>query len=329
MNPSIKKKILVTAQIPRSGLAELEKRYEIMYPDQFQFTIDELKQHIKEADAVMPVFILPFPGEVIRAAEKLQIIANYGVGYNNIDLVTATARGVVVCNTPNAVTEPTAEMAMGLLISLMRRITETDRKLRNDPNFKWGMMENLGHSLYGKTLGIVGLGRIGRAMARRASASGMKIIYHNRTRLSQETETLYNAVYTPFNELLSHSDVISFHCPLTPETHHILDEEGMKKMKDGVFIINTARGPVIDEKALVKYLKSGKIAGAGLDVFEEEPKIQEELLLMDNVVLTPHNATGTIDTRIELAREASRNIIDFFDGKKNISIVNPEVWKPS
>jgi glyoxylate reductase len=172
VNPSIKKKILVTAQVPRLGLAELEKRYEIIYPDQFQFTIDELKHHIKEADAVMPVFILPFPGEVIRAAEKLQIIANYGVGYNYIDLDTATARGVVVCNTPHAVTEPTAEMAMGLLISLMRRITETDRKLRNDPNFKWGMMENLGHSLYGKTLGIVGLGRIGKAMARRASASG-------------------------------------------------------------------------------------------------------------------------------------------------------------
>lgn len=329
VNPTIKKKILVTAQIPIEGLAELEKRYEIIYPEQSQFTIEELKIHIKEADAVIPVFITPFPGDVIREAEKLQIIANYGVGYNNIDLVTATERGVVVCNTPNAVTEPTAEMAMGLLISLMRRITETDRKLRNDPNFKWGMMNNLGHSLYGKTLGIVGLGRIGRAMARRASASGMKIIYHNRTRLSQETETLYNAVYTPLAELLSHSDVISVHCPLTPETHHLISEKEMMNMKEGVFIINTSRGPVINENALTKYLKSGKIAGAGLDVFEEEPKINEELLLMDNVVLTPHNATGTIDTRIELAKEASRNIIDFFDGKKNISIVNPQVWNPS
>jgi lactate dehydrogenase-like 2-hydroxyacid dehydrogenase len=327
VNPTIKKKILVTAQVPRSGLAELEKRYEIIYPDRFQFTTGELKYHIKEADAVIPVFIIPFPGEVIREAEKLQIIANYGVGFNNIDLQTATSMGVVVCNTPNAVTEPAAEMAMGLLISLMRRITETDRKLRNDPNFKWGMMENLGHSLYGKTLGIVGLGRIGRAMARRAAASGMKIIYHNRTRLSQEKESQFNAVYTPFAELISRSDIISLHCPLTPGTHHILNEEEMKSMKDGVFIINTARGAVINEKALVKYLKTGKIGGAGLDVFEEEPKIEEELLLMDNVVLTPHNATGTIDTRIELAREASQNIIDFFDGKRNISIVNPEVWK--
>jgi len=323
----MKKKVLVTAQVPRSGLIELENRYEVIYPSQFQFSIEELKDHIREVEAVMPVFILPFPGEVIKEAKKLQIIANFGVGFNNIDLATATSMGVVVCNTPNAVTEPTAEMAMGLLISLMRRIAETDRKLRNDPNFKWGMMENLGHSLYGKTLGIIGLGRIGRAMARKAAASGMKIIYHNRTRLSQEKENLLNAVYAPFNELISRADVISLHCPLTPETQHLLDEEEMKKMKDGIFIINTSRGPVINEKALVKYLKNGKIGGAGLDVFEEEPKIQEELYLMDNVVLTPHNATGTIDTRIELAKEASRNIIDFFEGKKNISIVNPEVWK--
>jgi glyoxylate reductase len=323
----MKKKILVTAQVPRSGLNELEKNYDIIYPARFQFTIEELKHHIREADAVIPVFILPFPGEVILEAEKLKIIANYGVGFNNIDLDTATSMGIVVCNTPNAVTEPTAEMAMGLLISLVRRISETDRKLRNNPNFKWGMMENLGYTLYGKTLGIVGLGRIGRALARRAQASGMKIIYHNRTRLSQEKESQFNAVFTPLNELISRADVISINCPLTPETHHLLGEEEMKKMKDGIFIVNTARGPIINEKALVKYLKNGKIGGAGLDVFEEEPKIHEELLLLDNVVLTPHNATGTIDTRIELAKEASRNIINFFEGKGEISIVNPEVLK--
>jgi D-3-phosphoglycerate dehydrogenase len=323
----MKKKILVTAQVPRSGLNELEKNYDIIYPARFQFTIEELKHHIREADAVIPVFIFPFPGEVILEAKKLKIIANYGVGFNNIDLDTATSMGIVVCNTPNAVTEPTAEMAMGLLISLVRRISETDRKLRNNPNFKWGMMENLGYTLYGKTLGIVGLGRIGRALARRAQASGMKIIYHNRTRLSQEKESQFNAVFTPLNELISRADVISINCPLTPETHHLLGEEEMKKMKDGIFIVNTARGPIINEKALVKYLKNGKIGGAGLDVFEEEPKIHEELLLLDNVVLTPHNATGTIDTRIELAKEASRNIINFFEGKGEISIVNPEVLK--
>jgi lactate dehydrogenase-like 2-hydroxyacid dehydrogenase len=155
----------------------------------------------------------------------------------------------------------------------------------------------------------------------------MKIIYHNRKRLSQESEVQLNAVYTPFAELISRSDVISLHCPLTPDSFHLIDEEEFKTMRNGVIIINTARGAVINEKALVKYLQNGKIGGAGLDVFEEEPKISEELFQMDHVVLTPHNATGTIDTRIELAREASRNIVDFFEGKKDISIVNPEVWK--
>jgi len=323
----MRKKILVMARVPRIGLQELEEKFDIIYPAEFQFSLEELKQHIKEADAVMSIFTLPLSGEVLKHASKLKIIANFGVGYNNIDVVAATSMGVVVCNTPNAVTEPTAEMAMGLMISLMRRITETDRRLRSDPRFKWGMMENLGDGLYGKTLGIIGMGRIGRALARRAVAFGMKINYFNRTKLSPEIENQFNANWVPFDELIANADVISLHCPLTNETHHLIDEREIKRMKDGVFIINTSRGPVINEKVLVQYLQNGKIGGAGLDVFEEEPNVQEALYQMNNVVLTPHNATGTIDTRIELAREASKNILDYFEGKKNISIVNPQVWQ--
>lgn len=323
----MRKKILVVAQVPRIGLSELEEKFDIIYPVEFQFGLEELKQHIKDADAVMSVFILPLPGEVIRCATKLKIIANFGVGFNNIDLAAASSSGVVVCNTPNAVTEPTAEMAMGLMISVMRRITETDRRLRSDPNFKWGMMLNLGNGLYGKTLGIIGMGRIGRALAKRAAAAGMKIIYYNRTKLSNEIEAQFNADWVPFEALISKADVISIHCPLTELTHHLIDEKEMKMMKDGVFIINTSRGAVINESVLVKYLQKGKIGGAGLDVFEDEPNIPSALYQMNNVVLTPHNATGTIDTRIELAREASKNILDFFEGKKTISIVNPQVWE--
>lgn len=315
------------ARVPRIGLQELEEKFDIIYPAEFQFSLEELKQHIKEADAVMSIFTLPLSGEVLKHASKLKIIANFGVGYNNIEVVAATSMGVVVCNTPNAVTEPTAEMAMGLMISVMRRITETDRRLRSDPRFKWGMMENLGDGLYGKTLGISGMGRIGRALARRAVAFGMKINYFNRTKLSPEIENQFNANWVPFDELIANADVISLHCPLTNETHHLIDEREIKRMKDGVFIINTSRGPVINEKVLVQYLQNGKIGGAGLDVFEEEPNVQEALYQMNNVVLTPHNATGTIDTRIELAREASKNILDYFEGKKNISIVNPQVWQ--
>lgn len=315
------------ARVPRIGLQELEEKFDIIYPAEFQFSLEELKQHIKEADAVMSIFTIPLTGEVLKQASKLKIIANFGVGYNNIDVVAATSMGVVVCNTPNAVTEPTADMAMGLMISLMRRITETDRRLRSDPRFKWGMMENLGDGLNGKTLGIIGMGRIGRALARRAVAFGMKINYFNRTKLSPEIENQFNANWVPFDELIANADVISLHCPLTNETHHLIDEREIKLMKDGVFIINTSRGPVINEKVLVQYLQNGKIGGAGLDVFEEEPNVQEALYQMNNVVLTPHNATGTIDTRIELAREASKNILDYFEGKKNISIVNPQVWQ--
>ncbi len=323
----MRRKILIVARVPSIGLKELEEKFDLIYPVEFQFNSDELKERIKEVDGLLSVFVLPITKELLQSATRLKIIANFGVGYNNIDVDSATSMGIVVCNTPNAVTEPTAEMAMGLLISLMRRISETDRKLRIDPGFKWGMMKNLGTTLYGKTLGIIGMGRIGTALARRAVASGMKVIYYNRRRLSDDLEFKSGAKWHPFDELLSIADVISLHCPLSEETYHLIDEKEMELMKDGVFIINTSRGQVINEKMLVKYLKNGKIGGAGLDVFEEEPIIQPALYEMDNVVLTPHNATGTIDTRIDTTREASRNIIDFFEGKKSISIVNPKVWE--
>jgi glyoxylate reductase len=323
MNP----RILIIAAIPKAGLTDLEEKFELIYPTtSFMFSDDEIKKHIRTADGVLSVFTRPLTAEMLGEASKLKIIANYGVGYNNIDIAKATEMGVVVCNTPNAVTEPTAEMAFGLLLSLTRNIALTDRGLRTNPDFKWGMMENLGTGIYGKTLGIIGMGRIGQAFSRRAIASGMKVIYFNRTRLSVEIEEKYACQQVSLEELLQKSDVISMHCPMTNETYHLLDESAMKKMKNGAIILNTARGPVIDEKALVTYLQNGKLGGAGLDVFEAEPIISPELLLLDNVVLTPHNATGTIDTRIETGREASRNILRFFEGRKDISIVNPEVW---
>lgn len=315
------------AQVPKSGLTDLQEQFDIIYPEKFSFNDSDIRRHIVDADGVLSVFTLPLRADMLQLAPKLRIISNFGVGYNNIDLDYATARGIAVCNTPNAVTEPTAEMAMGLMIAVMRRISETDRKLRSTSGLKWGMMENLGSSLFGKTLGIIGLGRIGRALTRRAVASGMKVIYYNRTRLDASLELAYDANWVSFNNLVQQSDVISLNCPLTDDTHHLIGENQISQMKDGVFIINTSRGAVIDERALVRNLINGKIGGVGLDVFEEEPAISRELLLMDNVVLTPHNATGTIDTRIITAREASGNIIRFFQGKRDISIVNPGIWR--
>jgi len=315
------------AQVPLSGLTELQAQFDIIYPEHFYFSDADLRKYIVDADGILSVFTAPLRSELLQLAPQLRIISNFGVGYNNIDLDYASARGIAVCNTPDSVTEPTAEMAMGLMIALMRRISETDRKLRSSSGLKWGMMENLGSSLWGKTLGIIGMGRIGRALARRASASGMKVNYYNRTRLDVATELQYGATLVSFNNLIQQSDVISLHCPLTDDTHHLIGENEFSQMKDTVYIINTSRGAVIDERALVRYLANGKIGGAGLDVFEEEPTISRELYLMDNVVLTPHNATGTIDTRIATAREASENLIRFFNDRHDIPIVNPSIWR--
>src|SRR5512133_2913560 len=203
----MRKKILVMAQVPKAGLTDLHEQFDIIYPEEFCFNESDVKRHIADADGVLSVFTLPLRADVLQMAPQLQIISNFGVGYNNIDLDYATARGIAVCNTPDAVTEPTAEMAMGLMIAVMRRISETDRKLRSTSGLKWGMMENLGSSLLGKTLGIIGLGRIGRALTRRAVASGMKVIYYNRTRLDSSLEMQYNAEWVSFNTLIQQSDV--------------------------------------------------------------------------------------------------------------------------
>lgn len=315
------------AQVPKSGLTALQEQFDILYPERFYFNEADLRHHIVSADGILSVFTAPLRSELLQLARQLRIISNFGVGYNNIDVDFASARGIAVCNTPDSVTEPTAEMAMGLMIALLRRISETDRKLRSETGLKWGMMENLGSSLWGKTLGIIGMGRIGRALTRRAVASGMKVIYFNRTRLDTATELQSGANWVPFNSLIQQSDVISLSCPLTQETHHLISENEISLMKTGVFIINTARGAVIDERALVHNLLNGKIGGAGLDVFEEEPKISSELYLMDNVVLTPHNATGTIDSRIMMAGEAAESLIRFFSGRRDIPIVNPGIWR--
>lgn len=323
----MKKKILVLAQLPVAGLTALKENFEVLYPENsFYFSEAELHKNLADADGVLSVFTMPFKADLLQRAPKVQIVSNYGVGYNNIDVDYATAHGIAVCNTPGAVTEPTAEMAMGLMIALMRRICETDRKLRNPAGLKWGMMENLGSSLWGKTLGIVGMGRIGRAITRRAVASGMKVIYYNRTKPSAGAEEA-DAQWVPFDTLLELSDIVSLSCPLTDETFHLIGDSQMQKMKTGAYLINTARGPVVDEQALVKNLLNGKLGGAGLDVFEDEPRITPALFAIDNVVLTPHNATGTIDSRIMMAQEASESIIRFFNGRKDIPIVNAGIWK--
>jgi len=313
-------KILVSYRLPEAGLQALREKHTVIAPENLRFSREQIMEHLPDCDALLSAS-LKVDREMIDRGSKLQVIANYGAGVDKIDVAYAKEKGLSVSNTPTAVTEATAELAFGLMHSLLRRITECDRHLRSDPDFRWGMMrEHIGHSLYGKTLGIVGLGKIGRALARRALAARMKILYHNRSPIFTKFEQESGATYTTLPELLQESDIVSLHTPLTDETHHMLDAQHLSMMKPSAFLVNTARGAVIDEQALVQRLQTGKLAGAALDVFEQEPKIPEALLKMDNVVLVPHIGTETIESRTEMAHEAVDNLLYFFEKKK---VLNP------
>jgi len=316
-------RILVSTRLFNEGFEELMSKYEVVFPEKELFTKQEVIDIIPGFDAFVSTFQFKMDKEVIEAARgSIKIIANYGVGYNNVDVDHATQCGIVVTNTPDPVIEPTAELALALMLAAARRVGECDRKMRIPDGLKWGVMQNLGQSLYGKTLGIIGMGRIGQALARRAVGCGMKIVYYNRTKLAPELESQYQTQRIELNELLKVSDVISVHTPLTDETYHLIDSNRLKQMKPTAILINTSRGPVVDEAALIKALQTGVIASAGLDVFENEPVISPELFGLDNVVLAPHNGTGTVDARIDMSRFVSQNIIRYFEGRTDISKVN-------
>lgn len=316
------KRVLVTYQIPKQGLEILtEKGYQVDFPEELSFTKDQLIERLPDYDALLSVFVREVDKDMIRAGKNLQIISNYGVGYNNIDVEAAREQNIAVTNTPESVCEPTAELAFGSLVATMRTISAANLGLRYDADFKWGIMENLGNTLVGKRLGIIGMGNIGQSIARRAIAFGMQVVYHNRSRLAKEIEAQYAAQYVSFEELLQTSDAISLNVPLTEETHHLINAEALQMMKNTAFLVNTARGPVVDEKALIKALQDKQIAGAALDVFEEEPHIPEALLKMPNVTLTPHTGSASFEDRILTGKEAAENIIAFFEGKPQ-NIVN-------
>lgn len=319
------KKILVTQQLTGPGMDTLKERFQVTHPNGNRYTRDEILNIIHEFDGILAAGNR-MDAEIIGAARNLKIISVYGAGYDGIDVEEASRRNILVANAPESVTEPTAELAFGLMLATARNIAAKDRWLRQNPGSKWGMMMREGQSLYGKTLGIVGLGRIGKAVARRGLASGMKVFYFNRTRLGTDQEKDLGADYLPLDQLLQESDVVSLHTPLTPQTHHLIGEDQLNRMKKSAFLINTARGEVVDEKALIRHLEQGNIAGAGLDVFEAEPHIPMGLLELDNVVLTPHIGTATHEVRLEMTVEACQNIIDFFDGKMPASTINPQVF---
>jgi lactate dehydrogenase-like 2-hydroxyacid dehydrogenase len=298
-----------------------EEKQKLMFVFDY-FTEEEVMQLIPDFEVFIPAFNFYTDKEIIDRGTKLELISNYGVGFDNIDVDYATKKGIAVTNIPYSVTEPTAEFAFGLLLATARGIAYYDRKIRTPEGVSWGMYGEAGLPVFGKTLGIIGMGRIGQALARRAVASGMKIIYHNRRRLDEAIEKLYDAGYVSLETLLKEADFVSLNVPSTPETIRMIGEEQLNMMKPTAILINTARGNVVDEKALVKALKEKKIWGAGLDVFENEPHISPELLELDNVVLTPHAATKTVEYRHNMAVEMVRNIIGFYEGTYPVSRVN-------
>lgn len=314
-----KKKVLISYRLLDEGLEELREKCDVTMPESGSFSKEELMALLPQYDALLSNFSLTVDKDIINAGgDRLKIISNYAVGFNNIDIDYAQQKGIAVCNTPDPVIEPTAELAYALMGSAARRLAEDDRKIRIPNGLKWGTFENLGVGMYGKTLGIIGMGRIGQAIARRAIAGGMRIVYYNRHRLHYKIEQDYNAEYVSFDELLSTSDFIALSTPLTDETRHLIDANAFAKMKPSAILVNTARGAVIDEQALVEALQNHTIRGAALDVFENEPMVTEALYHLDNVVLSPHCGTATIDARIEMARFAANNILNFFSGKGRV-----------
>ena len=274
----------------------------------------ELYAPLAEAQVLVSTFDKPVTREMIMSATHLQLVTNFGVGFNNIDLEACRERGIRVTNTPQPVIEPTAELAFALMHDVARRTAEFDRKLRIGNAEPFGVMNNLSHSLYGKTLGIIGMGRIGQALARRAVASGMRIIYHNRKPIpvSNLESGLLNPdtiTYVSKEQLLRTADFVSLNLPYTPAVKHIIDAEALRMMKPTAYLINTARGAHVDEEALVKALKDGVIAGAAMDVYEHEPHISPALLELDNVVLSPHTGTGTWEGRIAMCENVCDNIL--------------------
>ncbi len=318
-------KVYITRRIPEIGIDMLKKKFEVkIYFENRRVDKALLIREIEDCNAMISLLSDKIDEDVFNAAGNLKIVANYAVGYNNIDIQAAKARKIMVTNTPGVLTNATGEIAFALLITLTRKIVEADRFVRRGKFIGWDPLLYLGDELNGKTLGIIGMGRIGRDMAFKCRAFGMNVIYYNREPVEEPVEKELQAAYVNFEELLENSDVISVHTPLTEETFHMLEEKAFNKMKNGVYIINTSRGEVIDEKVLVHALQSGKVKGAGFDVYEFEPEITKDLLTMNNVVLLPHIGSATIETRNKMSEMVAENIIAALEGRRPENLV-PEL----
>jgi len=322
--------VLVTRKIPQAALDYLKSEgitLDINEEDRV-LAYDEVKERIKGKDGLLCLLTDKIDGEIMDAAgEQLQVITNYAVGYNNINVKDATERGIPVTNTPGVLTETTADLAFALMLSIARRIVESDKYTRKGLFKGWGPLLHLGGDIFGKTLGIIGMGRIGSAVAYRAAKGfNMKIKYYSRNR-NEALEKELNMEYCSVDEILKTADYVTLHVPLTNETKHLIGEKEFEMMKPTAYLVNTSRGSVIKEDALLTALKTNKIAGAALDVYEFEPEITNGLEELDNVIITAHIGTATIDTRTEMGMMVARNLLAVFRGEEPPNCVNKEVLK--
>ena len=319
-------RVFVTLPLPSPGIDMLKERFDVTMMEAEGMPPEVLKQHVAEVNPVgiIGMVNVPITDEIMAAAPHLRVVANYAVGYNNIDVSAATRRGVLVTNTPGVLTDATADLAFALILSVARRVVESDRFLREGKFKGWKADLLLGTDVYGRVLGIIGFGRIGQAVARRGLGFNMSILYSDARRAKPEVESELRAQYVPLDELLRKADYVTIHADLNDQTRHLISERELKLMGPEHYLINAARGPIVDEKALVRALKEGWIRGAGLDVYEREPKTEPGLTDCWNAVLLPHLGSATVTARAAMAETAAKNLIAAIEGQTPPNLVNPE-----
>lgn len=324
----MKPKVLVTRTIQERPLSLLKEHAEVFVnPHDRSMTLEEIIAELPGKVAMMAMGGDPVNAKLLEACRDLKIVANNAVGFNNMDVEAATRMKIALTNTPDVLTDTTADLSFAIMMAVARRICEAERYVRAGKWVGWHPNLLLASDIHGKTLGVVGLGRIGAAMAKRALGFNMKILYNDIRKIEAGLIDMLRAEFRPLKDLLANSDFVTLHVPLTPETRHLIGREELQRMKKTAFLINASRGPVVDEKALGEALQKGQIAGAGLDVFEWEPKVSAELMTMENVVMVPHIGSATSATREAMSLTAAKNIIAVLKGEPPPNILNPEIYK--
>lgn len=326
---SLKKTIiLLTRKLPEKIEEKLQKKYTVLLnKNDKRYSYSELKKKVSDIDILVPCISDTIDASIIKAAKKLKLISNFGNGVDNLDLITAKENNVTVTNTPDVLTEDTADLVLTMILMISRKVQEAQKNLIEGNWSGWGPSETMGERIKGKKVGIIGMGRIGKAVAQRLNMLGMKINYHNRKRLHRTVEKKFNAnYYNKLSGMLKVCDIISIHCPYTPETFHLLSKKRLKMLKKDCIVINTSRGEIVDEQALAELLNKNKIGGAGLDVFEHEPQVSQKLLESKSVVLLPHISSATKESRIDMGERVIKNIDIFLSGKQPPDLIRKNIF---